>query len=339
MDCRRARSRSIAIPASRFFIEAKIVGVAGLGLLGRGIAGCLLANHIRVIAYDLSAEEAAQARIAITEAIHELSSRGYCDASLKDEWPNLYTEAVSIAEFIVCDFVIESIVESPESKSVLFDQLEAAIPATVPIASNTSALPITLLQKSRQHPERFLGMHWAEPAHATRFLELIRGESTNDAAMHAASALALHLGKDPCVVKQDVPGFIANRIGYAMYREACHLLASGVADAETIDRSFRNSVGLWATVCGPFRWIDLTGGPTLYGKAMAGVLPTLSNTTEVPEPIASMMKTGAGGVRDGHGFYEYTPEQASAWKQNYEQQVWRVRQAVDEVFPLGSKTE
>ena len=320
-------------------MEVKLVGVAGLGLLGRGIAGCLLANRIRVIAYDLSVEETAQARRSIAEAIHELASRGYCDPSLNDEWPKLYTEASSIVEFSNCDFLIESIVESPESKAALFNELEAAIPAAVPIASNTSALPITLLQKGRLHPERFLGMHWAEPAHATRFLELIRGEFTSDEAMHAATVLAERVGKDPCVVQQDIPGFIANRIGYAMYREACHLLTTGVADAETIDRSFRNSVGLWATVCGPFRWIDLTGGPTLYGKAMAGVLPTLSNTTEVPEPIASMMKTGAGGVRDGHGFYEYTPEQAAAWKQIYEQQVWRVRQAVDEAFFSSSKTK
>jgi 3-hydroxybutyryl-CoA dehydrogenase len=316
-------------------MEVEIVGVAGLGLLGRGIAGCLLANRIRVIAYDVSATEMAQARLSIADAIHELVARGYCDPSLEDEWPQLYTEARSPAEFRVCDFVIESIAESTESKAALFDELEAIVPSTVPIASNTSALPITILQQGRLHPERFLGMHWAEPAHATRFLELIRGEATSDAAMQAATALALRLGKDPCVVEQDIPGFIANRLGYAMYREACHLLATGVADAETIDRSFRNSVGLWATVCGPFRWIDLTGGPALYGRAMAGVLPTLSDAKDVPEPIASMMNAGAGGVRDGHGFYEYTPEQADAWKEIYKQQVWRVRKIVDEAFPTS----
>jgi 3-hydroxybutyryl-CoA dehydrogenase len=119
-----------------------------------------------------------------------------------------------------------------------------------------------------------------------------------------------------------------------MYREACNLLQMGVADAETIDRSFRNSVGLWASVCGPFRWIDLTGGPALYGKAMSGVLPTLSNATEVPEPILSMMQANASGVRDGHGFFDYTLEEAKVWEEIYRAQVWRVRQAVDEVFPL-----
>lgn len=319
-------------------MEVKRVGVAGLGLLGRGIAGCLLAHGIPVIAYDVSTAESAKARTTIDNAIAELADRELCNPSLRHGWRDHYTEAASIADMSGCDFLIESIVESTEAKAKLFDELEAVLTHDTPIASNTSALPITLLQKDRKYPARFLGMHWAEPAHATRFLELIRGEMTSDSAMQIASQLALHLGKEPCVVQRDIPGFIANRIGYAMYREACNLLQLGVADAETIDRSFRNSVGLWATVCGPFRWIDLTGGPALYGKAMSPVLSTLSNQTEVPEPLLSMMQSNAGGVTDGHGFFEYTTEQAREWEEIYRKQVWRVRQAVDEIFPLHPET-
>lgn len=320
-------------------MSIQVVGVAGLGLLGRGIAGCLLAHGILVVAYDVSPVERAAARAAIAQAIGELVQRGYCSAALADTWPANYVEAETVAELAGCEFVIESITESATAKALLFDELEAVLSAETPIASNTSALPITLLQASRVHPARFVGMHWAEPAHATRFLELIRGAQTNDATVQAAMGLAVRLGKEPCVVEQDLPGFIANRIGYAIYREACNLLNLGVADAETIDRSFRNSVGLWASVCGPFRWIDLTGGPALYGKAMAGVLPTLSNATEPPEPIAAMMLANAGGVRDGHGFFEYTPEEARRWEEIYREQVWRVRAAVDEAFPLPAVEE
>jgi 3-hydroxybutyryl-CoA dehydrogenase len=318
-------------------MEVKVVGVAGLGLLGRGIAGCLLAHGVPVVAYDISAAERSAANLAIASAVHELIDRGYCDPSAESTWRDLYTEAKSIEELAPCHFLIESIVESAEAKAALFDQLEAILSPTTPIASNTSALPITLLQKDRRHPARFLGMHWAEPAHATRFLEIIRGELTDDGSIDTATSLALALGKDPCVVQQDIPGFIANRLGYAMYREACNLLELGVADAETIDRSFRNSVGLWASVCGPLRWIDLTGGPALYGTAMAGVLPTLSNATEVPEPLRAMMETGATGVRNGHGFYSYTPSEAEAWQQIYHRQVWRVREIQDEAFPLDAE--
>ena len=319
-------------------MEVTIVGVVGLGLLGRGIAGCLLAKGIPVVAHDIAPAARTAARAAIATALAELATRGYCDPSIESTWQTLYAEAASLGELAPCHFVIESVVESADAKAALFDQLETILSPETPIASNTSALPITLLQKGRKNPSRFLGMHWAEPAHATRFLELIRGDQTDDASMQAATRLALALGKEPCVVQHDVPGFVANRLGYAMYREACHLLNSGIADAETIDRSFRDSFGLWASVLGPLRWIDLTGGPALYGKAMTGVLPTLSNATEVPEPIRSMMATemtaGATGVRSGHGFYDYTTEQAQAWERIYRDQVWRVRKVVDAEFPL-----
>lgn len=319
-------------------MEFRCVGVAGLGLLGRGIAGCLLAHGLHVVAFDRSDEVSTAARTAIAAALKELRERDLSAQSVVESWEWRYSQAQSLADLAACDFVIESIVESAEAKSALFDELESILPEDVTIASNTSALPITLLQRGRKHPARFVGMHWAEPAHATRFLELIRGEHTTESAMQAAVSLAKALGKEPCVVKQDIPGFIANRMGYAMYREACYLLASGVADAETIDTSFRNSVGLWASVCGPFRWIDLTGGPALYAQAMQGVLPTLSNATTVPEPLATMQAEGLSGVRGGRGFYEYSPDDARAWEEIYRQQVWRVRETVDEVFPLEAET-
>jgi 3-hydroxybutyryl-CoA dehydrogenase len=171
-------------------MEVHVVGVAGLGLLGRGIAGCLLAHGIKVIAYDLSAGKFVEARATIAAAIAELAERDLCSPSLPVAWKDSYVEAGSLSEFASCDFVIESIVESPSAKANLFEELEVILPSTVPIASNTSALPISLLQEGRKYPARFLGMHWAEPAHATRFLELIRGDKTDDAAMNIASQLA-----------------------------------------------------------------------------------------------------------------------------------------------------
>jgi 3-hydroxybutyryl-CoA dehydrogenase len=177
-------------------------------------------------------------------------------------------------------------------------------------------------------------MHWAEPAHATRFMELVRGRETSDAAFQAAAALAKAIGKEPSLVLKDVPAFVVNRLGYAMYREAFHLLESGVADKETIDRSFRNAVGLWATFCGPLRWMDLTGGPALYAKAMAGVLPTLSNATELPKSLAELADADARGIANGRGFYEYTEQDVRQWEERFREHAWTVRKLVGEYFPL-----
>lgn len=315
------------------------VGVVGLGLLGRGIAACLLAHRVPVMAYAPTLTEFVHAREAIAIAIDELIEHAGFDPSLCETWRNLYTEAESIAWFAPCDFVIESITEDVEAKIGLFRQLEEVLAAGTPIASNTSSIPITLLQRTCKYPERVLGMHWSEPAYGTRFLELIRGEVTNDASLSAASELARRVEKDPCIVQQDLPGFIANRLGYAMYREACSLLAGGVGDAETIDRAFRNSVGLWASIFGPFQWIDLTGGPALYGKAMTNVLPALSNAAEIPEPLATMMQQGYTGVRDGRGFYVYTPESAQRIEKTYRDHIWRVREAVNAAYPPDTKDE
>jgi 3-hydroxybutyryl-CoA dehydrogenase len=315
-------------------MNTQTIGVIGMGLLGRGITGCLLAHGMRVVAFDRSAHELASARMEIARAIEELISHGITSPALRDEWAQNLVEARSLSDLAHCDFLIESITESLESKTALYVLLEEILAPETIIASNTSALPISTLQHGLKNPERLVGMHWAEPAHATRFLELIRGEATSDATLQAAFDLALRLGKDPCIVRQDIPGFLANRLGYALYREACHLLATGVADAETIDRSFRNSFGLWAGVCGPLRWIDLTGGPALYGKAMAGVLPTLSNATTVPEPLATMMHEGLSGARGGLGFHSYTEEEAQRWEKIYRDQVWRMHAVAEEVFPI-----
>ena len=215
------------------------IGVAGLGLLGRGIAACLLAHGFRVVGYTRKAATHQKAREYIRRAIAELIEHAGFPAELTEEWSTRYQAVDGVEPFADCDFVIESIIEDMQIKQEFFDDLEAVVRPEVPIASNTSSLPITSIQRNRQQPERFLGMHWAEPSHITRFMELIRGEQTSEATLQATLTLARAIGKEPCVVQKDVPAFIANRLAYVMYREAAHLLEMGVADVETIDRSYR----------------------------------------------------------------------------------------------------
>ena len=315
-------------------MEIETIGVAGLGLLGRGIAACLVGHGFRVIAFTRQEATHAAARRYIAQAIGDLVERAGFPPSLLEEWPGRYEPVSSLERFGECGFVIESVVEDMAAKEAIFDEIEGAVGAEVPVASNTSAIPISRLQAGRKHPERFLGMHWAEPAHVTRFMELIRGQQTSDAAMEAAVVLARRIGKEPCVVRKDVPAFIVNRIGYAMYREALNVLEMGVADVETIDRACRNALGLWAAMCGPLRWMDLTGGPALYGKAIRGVLPTLSNATELPRTLADLVDADARGIANGRGFYEYTEEEAARWEALLREQAWTLRELLDKHFPL-----
>jgi 3-hydroxybutyryl-CoA dehydrogenase len=310
------------------------IAVIGLGLLGRGIAACFLSHGFHVVAVERSPEQHAAARREIEIMIGELIDLGGFDPKLRAEWPARYQPVSDLAACAPCTLVVESVSEDAQVKDEVFNALEAVVsPATI-IASNTSALPISQLQRGRKHPGRFVGMHWAGPAHCTRFMELIRGADTSESTLAATAAIARRLGKDPSICQQDIPAFIVNRIGYAMYREAASLLDAGVADADTIDRSMRNAMGLWATICGPLRWIDISGGPELYARAMKGVLPTLSKSDTVPPVMQKLADSGARGTMNGRGFFNYTPEEARQWEELYRRHVWRVMKMHNEYFPI-----
>jgi 3-hydroxybutyryl-CoA dehydrogenase len=306
----------------------------GLGFLGRSVAACLLSYGFSVRAYDRRQATQAFSRQYIARAIDDLIQYAGFAPSLANDWPGRYLEVKSLDQFSNCDFVVESVTEDVATKQAVFDQIEAVVSPQVPIASNTSAIPITRLQSARKHPERFVGMHWAEPAHATRFMELIRGEKTSDEVFERTAALAKRIGKEPSLVQKDVPAFIVNRLGYALYREAFHLLEAGVADEQTIDRCFRNAIGLWATIAGPFRWMDLTGGPASYARTMKSVLPTLSNATQLPKLIEDLAQSDARGIANGRGFFQYSQEEARNWEELFIRHAWTIRKLLNDYFPL-----
>lgn len=315
-------------------MSEETIGIVGLGLLGRGICACLLGHGFRVVGYARDEAELTEAGEVIERALGELIERANFDPALAGEWRERFTPTTGFEALGGCDFVIESVIEDAAIKAAVFERVEAVVGLEVPIASNTSAIPITLLQSGRRRADRFLGMHWATPAHATRSMELIRGEETGDAAMEKAVSLARRVGKEPCVVKRDVPGFIVNRMGYALFREALHLIEEGVADAATIDRAWRNAGGFWATMCGPLRWIDLTGGPALYARAMAPVLGDLNRATEVPPLLQKLADEGAEGTRNRRGFYDYTAEEVAAWENLFREHAWTVRDLQEKYFPI-----
>jgi 3-hydroxybutyryl-CoA dehydrogenase len=315
-------------------MKEETIGVVGLGLLGRGIAACFLGHGFRVAGYAREAGELLAAEAAIEGAIGEMIERGGFDPSLAGEWKERFVASTEMGALRGCDFVIESVIEDAAIKAAVFDEVEAVVGPAVPVASNTSAIPITTLQAGRKQPGRFLGMHWAAPAYATRAMELIRGEKTGDGVMENAVALVRRVGKEPYVVDRDVPGFVMNRMAYAVYREALHLMEEGIADAETIDLAWRNAAGVWAAMCGPLRWIDLTGGPVLYASVMERILGDLSRATEVSPVMKKLVEEGAEGTRNGRGFYQYTDEEVVQWEKLFRDHAWSVWEQQKREFPL-----
>jgi len=285
------------------------IGLIGLGLMGQGIACCLIRYGFHVIAYSRTASREQEAFAHIKGSFGKLLDRNIITESETKGWEERFRYVNSLDEMGDSQFLIETVGESLELKREIYKTVEGVVEDDVVIATNTSGIPVSQLQQGLIHKERFIGMHWAEPAEITKYLEISPGESTAGFATEIGRQIGIRCGKQPTLLNYDLPGLISNRMMYAMMREAIHLVESGVADIETVDRSFRNDIGWWATICGPFRWMDLTGPPT-YAKVMEGLFPELSNIGSLPE----LMKEK---VSSGTKFYEYQGDEESAWEDTW----------------------
>ncbi|SEI68680.1 3-hydroxybutyryl-CoA dehydrogenase [Dyadobacter sp. SG02] len=291
------------------------IGTVGLGLMGSSIATCILAAGHEVTSLVKDESEAGPARRRILGFLDELRYEG-----LLKEPPETVagriTITTNIADLVDHEVVIESITEDVEAKKAVYKALETVLSNTAIIGSNTSAIPVSVLQEGLWHPERLLGIHWAEPAHITRFMEVICGKDSDLKYAEQIVKLAESWGKEPSLLRKDIRGFITNRIMYAMLREAFNLVENGYATVEDVDRSLRNDLGYWITFAGPFRFMDLTGIPA-YLTVMKDLFPDLDNRQTVPQMMEKLVASGAKGVSNAQGFYPYTPESAEAWEKAF----------------------
>ncbi|MFB3828048.1 MAG: 3-hydroxyacyl-CoA dehydrogenase family protein [Bryobacteraceae bacterium] len=306
----------------------KPVGIAGLGLLGRGIAASLLAHGFSVVAYNRTARRAKAAQEHIAGAMEQLAAHKLLDRARLKTWRRDFRLVRSVSGLADCEFAIESVKEDLALKRAIFDELESVVAPDAVIASNTSSIPISDLQKGRKHPERFIGMHWGEPAEIMRYLEVIPGKRTSPETLRRTLELGKKCGKDPSALNYDIRGFISNRLMYAMLREALYLVEAGVADIETVDRSFRNDMGWWATLAGPFRWMDLTGIPA-YAVVAEGLFPKLANTRKLPKTMRDMVASGANGISGARGFYKYNRRTAKQWERAWVEFTYDIRKLVE----------
>ena len=224
--------------------------------------------------------------------------------------------------------------EDLELKQQLFVELEAVVSPRTILASNTSSLPISMLQSVLRRPARFVGMHWGVPTQLVPFFEVIPGKRTSQVTVKLAREFGIQCGKEPIVLRQDVRGFVGNRLMYAMMREACYLVEAGIADVETVDRAFRNDIGWWSLFAGPFRWMDLTGIPA-YAAVMEGLFPKLSNSKVLPQVMQKAVDRGWEGVTNGKGFYRYERASLARWKKAWIEFTYDVKTLADKYEKLN----
>ena len=300
------------------------IGVVGLGLMGCSITTCLLMAGHPVIAIAPIPLDLDFAEKRVTDHLVKAKQEGL----LKDQ-PESFLKNLTITSdykaLAQCGLVIECTLEDMAIKKSVFEKIEAVISPDALLTSNTSAIPISILQAHTQYPNRFFGLHWMEPSHTTRFLEIICGDLSDVTKAEFLYTISQGWGKEPTLLRKDIRGFIANRLMYALYREAFYLVENGYATVEDVDRSCRNVPGYWMTLAGPFRWMDLTGIPA-YHAVMKDLFPTLSNSTEVPKLIDDIVKAGGKGVSNAQGFHDYTPEEAKLWEETYKEFSYKIRE-------------
>lgn len=297
--------------------ESNEVGVVGLGLMGCSIVAALLMQGYKVVAV---APQESDLELAPGRILHALRESSKQKIHTKDvnalNSKVLYTR--DYADLRHCFLISECVVENVDIKKNVYDLIESNVSETALISTNTSAIPITILQAPLKHPERFVGMHWAEPAFTTPFLEIICGPKTDQLIAESLYKIATSWGKEPTLLRKDIRGFITNRLMYAMFREGFNLVENGYASIEDIDRACRNDAGHWMTFCGMFRFMDLTGLRAYY-HVIKDLFPTLANQTETPKLIEDIAKEGGNGITNGNGFYKYSKEESAEWEKAFEE--------------------
>ncbi len=287
------------------------VAVIGAGYMGRGIAQVLAMSGVPCTLADISAEQAAAgAGTLLREARrHErdhLIAAGSA-ATLRER----VSAAVSIkAAAQGADYVVEAVYEDEHIKADVLRQVENAVRPDIVISTNTSAISIEKLSGHLENPERFLGVHWFNPPQFVPGVELIACTKTGPRVKRRVEALLGRIGKQPVWV-QDSPGFVANRLQYALFQEAAAVVEEGLASAEAVDAVVRTTFGFRLPIFGPFAIADIAG-LDVYKGAYRALQERFPRRFAVPRILEQLVADGHYGAKTGSGFVVRDKAQAEA---------------------------
>lgn len=280
--------------------EIKTVGIVGAGTMGQGIAiSCALAGYETLI-FDVNLDSVVNAVHLISQSIRQLVIKGKIT---KDEGEAGLNRIKTVKELaaVKADLIIEAVVENLEVKQKLFGDLEKINSESTILATNTSSISIAQIASVLQTPSRFIGLHFFNPAHLMKLVEVISGEFTPQEVIRNTEKFSTTLGKTPVDVK-DSPGFIVNRVARHFYVESLKLLEENVSNVEGIDKLLRSS----GFRMGPFELMDLIGIDVNYAVTNSVYEGFNRNPKFKPNAIQkSKIDQGFLGRKTGKGFYDY----------------------------------
>ena len=281
----------------------KVAAVIGAGTMGPGMAAVLARAGSEVRLYDISGEVRERARGCYdmaTGALDRVEAASAPGGSVAFE--NDLGAALAGAEL-----ALEAVPEKLDLKREVTAQLEDHLADDAIIASNTSGIPITQIATALKHPARLVGMHWSNPPHLIPMIEVVPGEQTAAATTEKVVAIIGAFGYE-AVTEKEVPGFVENRILYAILRECLSLVEQGIVSEADMDTCVKWGIGYKLAVIGPMRLLDMAG-LDIYHAVGSYLNQDLSTSGDVSSTIRDLIDKGRLGMKTGGGIYEYTPEQ------------------------------
>lgn len=278
------------------------VAVLGAGTMGHGIAQVAASVGCTVTLYDVDAEALERALSRIRANLDKGVSLGkVTDGERAGTLDRISTSDDVGAAVRGADLVIEAAPEVMALKTALFREVERAIPHEAILATNTSSLSIDRLAAQLERMERFLGLHFFNPAHIMKLVEVVRGSATAPSVLEASLGFVRRLGKEPVVVK-DSPGFASSRLGIMLGLEAMRMVEEGVATPEDIDKAMELG---YRHPMGPLKLTDLVGLDVRLGIAEYLCEALDAERYRPPEILRRMVAEGRLGKKSGEGFYRW----------------------------------
>ncbi len=288
------------------------ISIFGSGLMGSGISLVFASRGYRVTAYDVDPEQERTMRDRIRSNLEAMSAeqpdpnRQIADILGRIAFTTDFQSAAESA-----DFIVESVPENMDLKQEVFSALDSVSRKDVPLASNTSVMSITEIASKCEGKERVIGTHFWNPPYLLPLVETVRTADTSERVIELTMELLRKVGKHPILVKRDVPGFVANRLQHALWREAVSIVEHGIADARTVDDAIKYSFGLRLPVLAPLENADLVG-TDLTLSIHRYVLPHLESSPAPSPYLEKLVEAEKLGFKSGSGFMEWTEEQQAA---------------------------
>ncbi|MCL2376466.1 MAG: 3-hydroxyacyl-CoA dehydrogenase family protein [Defluviitaleaceae bacterium] len=292
-------------------MEIKKIAIIGAGLMGNSLAQVFAANS------DLDVVlRTRQLRDDRYEAIEKnldimIAQGAATEAEKKDIIGRIKFETDLKTATADADFVIECAPEVMETKQDLFAEIEQYCRPDTILATNTSVMSVTEIAAKCKHKDRVVGAHFWNPGHLIPLVEVVRTEHTPDKYIDATMKLMADCGKKPILCKKDVPGFVANRLQHALWREAFYMVQEGIADPATVDDACKYGPGLRWPILGPMENSDMVGIQLSY-NIHSYILKFLADNHEPSPCLQEMLDKGDVGFASGKGWQEWPSDEMEA---------------------------